>query len=129
VIELRQRYPAFRRRSFFRGDVDERTGLSDITWLRTDGEQMTYDDWFTAWVRSLGILIAGDAETQEHLLLLINAHTDSVSYALPEMSGAGQWEILLCTDHDTPPTPPDGPLIELCARSLMLLHWTVETSH
>jgi glycogen operon protein len=90
---------------------------------------MTYDDWFTAWVRSLGILIAGDAETQEHLLLLINAHTDSVSYALPEMSGAGQWEILLCTDHDTPPTPPDGPLIELCARSLMLLHWAVETSH
>ena len=129
VIEIRQRYPAFRRRTFFRGDVDERTGLSDITWLRTDGEQMTYDDWFTAWVRSLGILIAGDAETQEHLLLLINAHTDSVVYALPELSGAGRWEILLCTDHDTPPTVPDGPGIELCARSLMLLHWVAGESH
>ena len=123
VIALRQRFPALRRQAFFRGAIDERTGLKDITWLRSDAREMTYNDWFTSWVRSLGILIADETGTDEHLLLLFNAYTDSVIYTLPAPSDAGNWEILLCTDRDTQTAAPSEPTLELCPRSLMLLRW------
>jgi hypothetical protein len=61
--------------------------------------------------------------------MLINAHTDAVGYALPEMDSPGRWETVLNTDQEAPPLPPNEPNIELCARSLMLLQWVVEEGH
>ncbi|HEX3723708.1 MAG TPA: glycogen debranching enzyme GlgX, partial [Nitrolancea sp.] len=126
VIGLRQRYPILRRRTFFRGAIDARTELKDITWLRSDGHEMAYADWFTSWVRSIGILIAAESGSDEHLLLLLNAYTDDVRYTLPTPSAAGRWEVLLCTDNDIQPAVLNEPALELCARSLVLMRWQVD---
>ncbi len=123
VIEIRQRYPSLRRREFFRGAVSEQSGLKDIAWLRSDGNEMTGDDWFTSWVRSLGMLIADETGNGEHLLLLLNAFDRPVLYTVPNPDGTGAWEILVCTD-DVRSGPAPSPVVELCGRSLMLLRWT-----
>ena len=124
VIKLRHQYPSLRRRDFFRGSIDARTGLKDITWLRSDGNEMTYDDWFTSWVRSLGMLIADETGKKEHLLLLLNAFDDSVLYTLPSPDRHGRWEVLLCTENETMDgVVPNTPILEVCRQSLVLLRW------
>ena len=125
AISVRQRYPILRRRIFFRGAIDARTELKDITWLRSDGHEMAYSDWFTSWVRSIGILIAAESGKDEHLLLLLNAYTDAVLYTLPLPSATGHWELLLCSDSDIQPGVLNETTLELCARSLVLLLWQV----
>ncbi len=123
VIEIRQRYPNLRRRAFFRGAVSEPSGLKDITWLRSDGHEMMGDDWFTSWVRSLGMLIADETGGGEHLLLLLNAFDRPVLYTVPKPDELGRWEILICTDDDARSGPAPSPVVELRGRSLMLLRW------
>ncbi|MGA7671574.1 MAG: glycogen debranching protein GlgX [Nitrolancea sp.] len=124
VIEIRQRHPILGRRRFFRGTESEQSGLKDITWLRSDGKEMTGDDWFTSWVRSLGILIADETGQNEHLLLLLNAFDRPVLQTVPELKSGGAWEILVCTEDDGQSGPAPSPVVELCGRSLMLLRWS-----
>ncbi len=124
VIAIRQRYPSLRRRRFFRGTPSAQTGLKDITWLRSDGNEMTGDDWFTSWVRSLGMLIADESGEGEHLLLLFNAFDRSVLFTVPTPDRAGGWEILVCTDNDSRTGRAPPRVVELCGRSLMLLRWS-----
>ncbi len=123
LITLRNRFPSLRRRTFFTGAVEPRTGLPDITWLRSDGKTMSYDDWFTSWIRSLGMLIADESGENEHLLLLLNAFHDSVLYTLPKPASAGHWEVLVCTDDDQQQGPLNDSILEVCGRSLVLLLW------
>ena len=123
LIDLRNRFPSLRRRTFFTGAIDPRTSLPDIMWLRSDGKEMTYDDWFTSWVRSLGMLIADESGTNEHLLLLLNAFHNPVLYTLPKPASAGHWDVLVCTEDDEQQGPPNDSILEVCGRSLVLLLW------
>ncbi len=124
LVGLRHQYPILRRRDFFRGTLSNTTGLKDITWLRSDGKEMGYDDWFTSWVRSLGILIADESEGNAHLLLLLNAFDSPVLYTLPVPNAAGRWEMLVCTENETQSGIAPNQDLELCGQSLMLLRWT-----
>ncbi len=123
VIKLRQRYPSLHRRKFFDGSIDQRTGHKDITWLRSDGQEMNGNDWFTSWVRSLGMLIADENGSNDHLLVLLNAYDNPVLYTLPQPEASGIWEVLVCTENDEQVGLVQGPILELCGRSMMLLHW------
>jgi isoamylase len=123
VIGLRHHYPNLHRRDFFHGTVSQRTGLKDITWLRPDGKEMTPSDWFTSWVRSLGMLIADESGADEHLLLLLNAYKETVPYTLPELEPTGQWEIIICTNDDALTGMMHDPVLGLLGRSLTLLQW------
>ena len=67
--------------------------VKDIYWLDPSGREMTDEAWNAPFVRSLGVLLVGDAidEIDERgelvsgdtLLMLLNAHDESVPFVLP----------------------------------------------
>jgi len=93
VIQLRKRHPVFRRQSFFRGRSMRDPNLSDLAWFQTDGKEMTPEDWNDSSTTSLGMILAGDAVNEldergnsiidDTMLMLINAHWESVPFVMP----------------------------------------------
>jgi glycogen operon protein len=107
---LRRAHPVFRRRRFFSGQAGGSSdGQRDIIWLTPSGTEMTSDDWNTRFSRSLGVFMNGDAITEPgtrgeritdaDFLLLINAHSDPVSFAIPADLGSSEtsWQIVVDT--------------------------------
>jgi glycogen operon protein len=95
-FSLRHMYAVLRRRHFFRGEPTFKDGPKDLSWIRSDGREMTDDDWHNGTTHELGMLISGDAtdETDDHgrpitgdtLLLLFNASSAAVTFTLPTIA-------------------------------------------
>jgi len=134
VIDLRRRHPAFRRRHFFEGRSLHGNDVKDIVWLKSDGTEMTEQEWNQDFARSLGVYLAGNqlGETDgrgrpisdDDFILLFNAHDGPLPFTLPPFDGSG-WLVLLDTAHDDGLSP-DGSfqgesVYPLEARSLVLL--------
>jgi glycogen operon protein len=103
------------RTKFFRGKQLWESELKDLTWLRADGREMKQEDWQTPTLRSLALLLGGDAiplNEQGHrpvgdtLLVLLNAEGAEVTFTLPELVGGISWEVLL--DTAQAPVPKHG---------------------
>ena len=108
---LRHDHPVFRRRRFFRGQgPDGEKG--DIIWLTPAGEVMTDGDWGASYAKSLAVFLNGDAIsepdprggkiTDASFLLLFNAHSNPVTFTLPEASYAAGWEVVIDTAAGAP---------------------------
>ncbi len=108
VIRVRLSQPALRRRKHFQGRSLRGDGLKDVAWLAPDGREMADEAWNAESVKSLGVLLAGDAieEADERgqpivgdtLLILLNAHDDEVPFALPALDADHQqWLRILDT--------------------------------
>ncbi|WP_374028564.1 glycogen debranching protein GlgX [Streptomyces sp. NEAU-sy36] len=99
LIALRRDHPVFRRRRFFKGWVAHEAGADakDITWFTPAGREMTDTDWDTGFARSLMVHLNGKAITEPDLrglpveddsfLLLFNAHSQALTFTLPEETG------------------------------------------
>jgi 1,4-alpha-glucan branching enzyme len=61
IIRLRKEYPTLCRRKFFQGRPLRGSGITDILFLRPDGEPMGEEEWNAGWARSLAIRLNGDA--------------------------------------------------------------------
>jgi isoamylase len=119
VIRTWHRHPALRRRKYFQGRAIHGLDIRDIEWFRPDGSEMSDEDWEAGWVRSVGILLAGDALddvgpqgepiTDDTLLILLNAATEEVEFALPDLGGR-RWRVLYDTGASDPMAMP------LCVR-------------
>lgn len=135
VIKLRQEQPVLRRRRFFQGRRIRGSEVKDIAWFNPNGKEMTDEEWNQGFVRSLGMRLAGDAidETDSRgqpivgdtLLVLLNAHHEPMSFALPAHKRGVRWELLLDTAH-TPDRANNSPLkggtpYELGARAMAVL--------
>jgi isoamylase len=132
VVRLRNEHPLFRRRTYFRGRAVRDPQMKDISWLNLEGAEMSDDDWARSSARSLGVLISGRGLTErdelgrlvedEDLLLLLNAHDDSVAFQLPGREGES-WDALLDSGHDgfEGRRHGRGATYPLAARSLALL--------
>ena len=109
LISLRKDHAVFRRRRFFAGDAAHggESDLGDIEWLSSDGTDMDEDDWLNGYARTLMVFLNGDAIPEpdlkgvriadSHFLMLFNAHSGPVDFALPpEKYGAG-WRVRLDT--------------------------------
>jgi glycogen operon protein len=93
AIKLRKEHPVFRRRNFFRGRSMRDPNLIDLAWYRTDGEEITAEDWNVSSTRSLAMLLSGDAINEldergneivdDTMLMLINAHWEPISFVMP----------------------------------------------
>jgi glycogen operon protein len=109
LIKLRNAHPLFRRRTYFRGQAVRQAEMKDISWLEPDGTEMSPEHWARSSARALGVLISGHGLTErdelgrpvedDDLLLLLNAHDDSVAFSLPGAEGE-RWDALLDTGHD-----------------------------
>ncbi|HYP46667.1 MAG TPA: glycogen debranching protein GlgX [Propionibacteriaceae bacterium] len=111
LIALRKNHPVFRRRRFFVGDPHHggASDLGDIEWFRTDATPMTESDWQSGYANTLTVFLNGDAIpepdnlgrriTDDHFLLLFNAHSEPVNFTLPPERYGLEWELHLQTDH------------------------------
>ncbi len=106
LITIVEANPILRRRDFFTGEpIGDQA--RDATWVRSDGEMMTDDDWKDPENRSIGMLLPGRAADEvdtrgrlvksDSLLLLLNASSRSRSWMLPRLEWPGRWEELLST--------------------------------
>jgi isoamylase len=111
-------------------------GILDISWFEPSGEEMTEEAWHTSYARCLGVRWAGDliGETDEKgdpivgdtILLLMNAHHDTIPFTLPALKDGQQWERLLDTANPQgEPRPcPGGQPYEMRGRSMAVLRTT-----
>ena len=107
---LRRAHPLFRRRRFFSGlSGGSQDGQRDILWLTPSGAEMTGTDWNESWARSLAVSVNGDAITEPgprgeritdaDFIMLLNAHTDPVTFTIPPGIGSPgvSWQIVVNT--------------------------------
>ena len=117
AIALRKAHPVFRRRRFFGGDAAHGglSELGDIEWLKPDGNEMEEEDWNSGFARSMMVFLNGDAIpepdqagrkiTDDHFLLLFNAHSDKIDFHLPPKSFGSNWLVRLDTRAGTVDQP------------------------
>ena len=135
LIRYRRRHRVLSRSRFFKGRRIRGSDVRDITWLRPDGQHMTDEEWDASWIRTLGVLLGGDAldEYDAHgerilddtLLILLNAHMEPVPFTLPGTPETEAWQRTIDTRDgfvDADPEPlPGGHAFALEARSLAVL--------
>jgi glycogen operon protein len=107
LVRIRRSHPALRRRHFYQGRPIKGSNVKDITWSRPDGGEMTDEEWNQSFARCLGMYLAGDAfeEYDERgqrvedidLLLLINAHYETIPFKLPMGAMRTRWSVLVDT--------------------------------
>jgi len=107
VIRLRSEHPVFHRRGWFKGRPLRGKGVSDIAWLRPDGEGMSDEDWQQGFVKSLMVFLNGDALHEldpdgrrvrdAAFLLLFNAHHEPLDFTLPPASFGDAWDVVIDT--------------------------------
>jgi glycogen operon protein len=130
LLAIRRENAVFRRPRFFRGEAAD-PEFDDVTWLSPDGSVAEGDAWRNPDRRSLGMLIAagsaeavdeqGRPQSAETVLLMMNAHEESRSFALPRPPQAGSWHGLIDTARGT--QGPIGDRVELAPYSIVLLAW------
>ncbi len=107
LIRLYHEHPVLHRRKFFQGRRIRGSEVKDLTWFRPDGKEMTDKDWNNPFAHCLGIRLAGDAIEEldargnrifdDTLLIVLNAHHESVSFVLPTQRSKMRWELMLDT--------------------------------
>ncbi|MCY1074977.1 glycogen debranching protein GlgX [Archangium lansingense] len=130
LIQFRHRQPVLQRRRFFQGKHIWDSEYKDLTWFRPDGTEMSQEDWNKPFIRSLAFLLGGDAIPSpdergqriigDALLVLLNAHHETVRFTVPSPAQGSRWVIEFYTADDRrgPEEPvPAGPF-ELTGRSL-----------
>jgi glycogen operon protein len=137
MLHIRREQPVLHRRSFFQGRPIHGGGVKDLTWLRTDGEEIGDEEWQTSFIRALGVRLSGDAlndydeRGEPHdgntLLLLMNAHHEDIPFTMPGAVGAGEWDVLV--DTSAPEVASGtrllrpGEAYNVAGRSLALMAW------
>ena len=108
LLKLRDRYPLLRRKHFLTGEVNEHTGVRDVTWLRPEGGDMEEADWNDASRKAIGMLLDGRAAETENrrrgpeysLLLLVHAGADAIPFHLPPTGGNKHWQLLISSEPE-----------------------------
>jgi glycogen operon protein len=96
LIEFRQHHPVLKRRTWLSGQPDPE-GRTDVTWYNVWGLPMTQEEWTSASVRCVGVLLDGrccDVQNDQgqkivcdSVLLLINASHEKTTFTLPSVPG------------------------------------------
>jgi isoamylase len=115
---LRREHPVFRRRRFFSGHpcAGEPQHPGDIVWLTPAGNEMTEQDWQAGYAKSVAVFLNGEAITEPgprgervtdaRFLLLFNAHSEPITFTLPDSRFGADWEVVV--DTVAPRDPDDG---------------------
>jgi isoamylase len=110
LIGLFHQHPVLRRRVFFQGRRIRGSEVKDLAWFRPDGKEMTDDDWNNGFARCLGLRLAGDAIEEldargnrivdDTLLILLNAHHESVNFVLAAHRRKVRWQVVFDTSEE-----------------------------
>ncbi len=133
IIHIRKTNPVFQRRKFFQGRSTDGTDEADISWFQPSGEEMSDEAWNTGYGQCLGVRLPGDLIgdvnergepiTGDSIVLLVNAHHETVPFTLPSRDGGSGWERLIDTVESVnePITFPGGKQYDLKGRSMVVL--------
>ena len=114
VVRLRHDHPVFRRRRFFAGSADHggESDLGDVAWFMPNGKHMDEESWRDGYARSLMVFLNGAAIPEcdrrgapivgDSFLVIFNAHSDSISFTLPEETYGSEWYIEIDTAAPEP---------------------------
>jgi len=114
VVRLRTDHPVFRRRRFFAGSADHggESDLGDVAWFMPNGKHMDEESWRDGYARSLMVFLNGAAIPEcdrrgapivgDSFLVIFNAHSDSISFTLPEETYGSEWYIEIDTAAPEP---------------------------
>ncbi|BDZ46450.1 hypothetical protein GCM10025866_23590 [Naasia aerilata] len=110
VARLRKDHPIFRRSRFFDGrpvEREEGAPVPDVMWVKSDGTEMSEQDWDTAYVRSMGMFLNGNGirqrdvrgveVTDDDFLVYFNADDDDVEFTLPSEHVEASWDVVVDT--------------------------------
>ena len=113
LVAFRLSQPVLRRRKYFQGRNIRGGDVKDVAWLAPDGREMDDATWNADSMRSLGVLLSGNAieEVNERggpivgdsLLVLLNAHDEPIPFTLPALDADHQWQRVFDT------ADPQGP--------------------
>ena len=106
LVMIRRALPMLRRGRFLTGAYDEELGVKDVSWLMPGAGEMKPENWNDPHARALGVLLDGRAQetgirrigSDTTLLVLLNAHTDIVTFKLPRAVGGSRWIRLIDTN-------------------------------
>lgn len=107
LIELRHGFPILRRGRFLVGEYNEEFDVKDVMWLAQDGSEMKEEQWNNPHIAWLGMMIDGRAQptgihqsaSDATLLLIMNAHSEPVTFSLPQVPQGTEWKCLINTNH------------------------------
>ncbi len=134
LIAFRRRHPILRRPEFLHGWGTSPEGVKDVTWIAPDGSEKSDAHWHAPGARCLGLMLCGtaidaearnmQAETDDTLLILLNANETTVEFTLPQAPGGQSWRREIDTgepgfDPGTAPLPPVSPY-PVAGRSLIV---------
>ncbi|MGI9436012.1 MAG: glycogen debranching protein GlgX, partial [Geminicoccaceae bacterium] len=140
LIVFRKRHPVLRRARFLHGQTTSPDGVKDVTWLSPEGQEKSEHDWTNGWARSIGLLLAGEAGddhdargmsmADDTLLIMLNAHHESVPFMLPEVGAGAMWQLEIDTGRpglrpDEQPALPTGASHDVEGRTLLV--WCLES--
>jgi glycogen operon protein len=107
LIALRKEHPIFRQRRWFQGRPIR--GSVDIAWFRSDGEEMSEEDFNTSHRRSLGMFLNGKAiqgrdlrgqsVRDDSFLVIMNANAEKIDWKLPSTLDF-EWSVVVDTSGD-----------------------------
>ncbi|MFC7381382.1 glycogen debranching protein GlgX [Sphaerisporangium rhizosphaerae] len=140
LATFRKRHPVFRRRRFFLGRVPE-GDVRDIVWLTPSGKEMTSGDWHSGFGKAMAVFLNGEAISEpgprgerisdDSFLLLVNAHHENITFALPGGEFGPGWRPVLDTAEERVDlrTPSHalhlpGALVAVTSRSMQILRAT-----
>ncbi|WP_234735189.1 glycogen debranching protein GlgX [Tellurirhabdus bombi] len=124
VLALRKDIALLRRRKFYTQD--------EVSWLCTNGEAMTPENWHDCNTRCLGLHIDGSkVEEQDEngepisggqYLLLFNTYWEPLSFSIPKAGRKRKWDVLINTAEDqSKKDVPAGKDLDLAPRSMLVL--------
>ena len=137
LIAIRNNQPMLRRGRFLSGAYNEELGVKDATWVSPVGEEITAERWQDANSRCFGLMLDGRAQptglrrkgADRTLLLVFNAHHETVPFRLLAVPGGRGWRCLIDTSR---PELANAPLRrfgtdhEVTGRSLLLFELAPE---
>ncbi len=136
LTALHRTQAVLQRRTFFQGRTIRGSEVKDVAWFDPSGQEMSDDAWNAGFVRCLGVRWAGDAIDEvdeqgerivgETLLILFNAHHETIPFTLPAHREDQRWQTVVDTTdpHAEPHAFEGGQPYELHPRSLAVLRIT-----
>lgn len=133
VVQIWRDNPVVQRQKFFQGRQIRGASVKDIAWYSPTGQEMTDEAWNAGFVKCLGVRLNGEMRdeidergrpiTGTTLLVLLNAHNNSLPFQLPETRPQEVWQPVLDTakvNHSYPHCLP-GAAFDLQGRSMAVL--------
>src|SRR3984885_12982741 len=122
-------YPVLRRLRFLTGEMNPDLEVKDVSWIDANGSEMTSEAWDNG-TRCFGMLLDGRGQAtgikrrgaDATLLIVFNAHHETVEFTLPPCYEAEGWKRLFdTTDPQSDASQLEiGAVYKVTARSMLL---------